>query len=590
MRPGFINSFVSSPSPPAELTFGAFTGSAINTLEFNSGAFRWRALYYRGIALDGTATVIAGTDVIPSTDLPYLFMAGRGGTGASGAAGGGAGGGGGGSVFLGRLTSASAPSGVTLRLAVAPGATPTVCVASTSTASLGVEGGQGGSGSANALAAGAGTASTVSAGIDGSTLTAYGASGGGAGNSGTPGAGGTWTNGIGSGTVIAGKAGGTNGAGGGGSSGGSALFVGNSTATQTGANGKAGVLTSAFSLQALTDFLTAIGAPAQFGVGGAGGGGFGPAGVGVLLANGGATFQRGFVGDLGEGSGGCGLSGDPLVASGDGLVALFWPIGVAVDIGGLATGGTVTDVVDGGFTWRTHVLTASTNFVVTQAIKSSEWLLVGGGGGGGSSQGTGNWGSGAGGGGGRIRVGSGGGVDVGTYPVVVGTGGAGGLPNTSAGTAGLASTLWDGASAIGGQPGGLYSEPGGFGSFPGGASGGSPSFGGGGGGGAGAAGVNGVGAVGGGAGGAGTASSIATGAAVNYGGGGGVYTAFTPGAGTDGGGAGGAAGANVNGVAGTDGLGGGGGGASTSSGTKVGATSVGGKGGDGLVVIRYPIA
>jgi hypothetical protein len=278
------------------------------------------------------------------------------------------------------------------------------------------------------------------------------------------------------------------------------------------------------------------------------------------------------------------------------LAAMFLPLTAistvaTPQIGGFATGGTVTEVVDEGFTWRTHVLSTSDNFVVTQAIPTPQWMLLGGGGGGGASQGTSSWGSGGGGGGGRINRSAGyDPVGVGTYPVVVGLGGAGGLPNTSTGTAGQAST-WNGNSALGGSPGFSYPGTGGASTFAGGTSGGGAAFGGGGGGGAGAVGANGTGLTGG-AGGAGVSSSIVAGTPVTYGGGGGggIYTAFPPGAGTDGGGAGGAAGANVNGVAGINGRGGGGGGASTSSGSKAGATSVGGRGGDGLVVIRYPIA
>lgn len=279
------------------------------------------------------------------------------------------------------------------------------------------------------------------------------------------------------------------------------------------------------------------------------------------------------------------------------LAAMFLPLTAistvaTPQIGGLATGGTVTDVVDEGFTWRTHVLSASDDFVVTQTIPTPQWMLLGGGGGGGASQSTTSWGSGGGGGGGRINRNIGYiPVGVGTYPVVVGLGGAGGLPNTSTGTAGQAST-WNGNSAAGGSPGGAYpSHTGGASIFAGGVGAAGPAFGGGGGGGCGGLGAGGTGAAGG-AGGAGVLSSIVAGTPVAYGGGGGggIYTAFPPGAGTDGGGAGGAAGANVNGVAGTNGRGGGGGGASTSSGSKAGATSVGGRGGDGLVVIRYPIA
>lgn len=262
-------------------------------------------------------------------------------------------------------------------------------------------------------------------------------------------------------------------------------------------------------------------------------------------------------------------------------------------VGGLATGGTVNEIVDGGYTWRVHTFTADDDFVVTQPIAYAQYLLIGGGGGGGASQSVSSWASGGGGGGGRRRERLGGlAVAAGTFPVVVGVGGAGGLPNTATGTAGNPST-WNGFSASGGSPGGSYpSHAGGASIFNGGSGAGSPAYGAGGGGGGGAVGANGTSAAGG-AGGAGYSSSI-TGASVAYGGGGGggIYSGVLNGAGgTGGGGAGGVGGvANANGSDGTNGLGGGGGGASTTSGSKAGATSTGGRGGDGVVIIRYPIA
>jgi hypothetical protein len=288
----------------------------------------------------------------------------------------------------------------------------------------------------------------------------------------------------------------------------------------------------------------------------------------------------------------------PLQTLASGVGAYLPVTAIAVEpappvVGGAATGGIVADVVIGDFTWRTHTFTSSDNFSVTTSITSCEYLIVGGGGGGGASQGTSSWASGGGGGGGFARASGGFGifVNTGTFPVVIGTGGAGGLPNTAAGASGTSSS-WNSIVANGGTGGGAYStHTGGSSNFSGGIGGGAPNYGGGGGGGSGAAGTNGTGTFGG-AGGAGVTSSI-NGTISNYsgGGGGGVYGAGIPGnGGTGGGGAGAPAGINNNGIPGTNGTGGGGGGASTSSASKAGAISTGGRGGDGIVIIRYPIA
>lgn len=276
------------------------------------------------------------------------------------------------------------------------------------------------------------------------------------------------------------------------------------------------------------------------------------------------------------------------------------------------SGGTKSTYTSGGITYTLHTFSTSDNLYVKecQGGLNIDYLVVGGGGGGG----------------GRYNAGGGGagGVLSGTmtlssntlYPVIVGIGGTGGAA-TDKGLNGKDSSF-NGIVAKGGGGGGAfqYASGGDAQGLSGGSGGGNSGYttgtgaptgpglgtsgqgsngglgalyGGGGGGGAGGAGANGTTTTGG-AGGVGVSNSI-TGSAVFYGGGGGgaSYTSTTVPQGGNGGGGNGAPGPNTTAggvpTAGTDGRGGGGGGANGYGTT--GATTVGGDGGDGIVIIRY---
>ena len=279
-----------------------------------------------------------------------------------------------------------------------------------------------------------------------------------------------------------------------------------------------------------------------------------------------------------------------------------------------ATGGTAT--TSGNY--KIHTFNSSSNFVVSgigNGSHTAEYLVVGGGAGGGNSNG-----GGGGAGGYRTNYPS---PDTGglaitaqTYPITVGSGGAG-QPGPS--TPGRGS---DGPQSVfatitstggGGGGGGLHGHPnnpgqagasGGGGATNGGSGGAgntppvSPSQGNaggagspgsphkaGGGGGASAVGTAHNGSPVNGAGGAGSSNSI-TGSAVAYSGGGGGGQANGSGSnpGTGGGGAGGQSGGNP-GTAGSANKGGGGGGGVGPPGTSPGG--LGGSGGSGVVIIRY---
>jgi len=103
-----------------------------------------------------------------------------------------------------------------------------------------------------------------------------------------------------------------------------------------------------------------------------------------------------------------------------------------------ATGGTVTTAGD----YKIHTFTSSGNFIVTTNLGDFEYLMVAGGGSGGSGYSNTSYGAGGGGAGGMIT----GSISVnnGTYPIVVGAGGAGQSKNankTYSGTSSLFSTL-----------------------------------------------------------------------------------------------------------------------------------------------------
>lgn len=275
----------------------------------------------------------------------------------------------------------------------------------------------------------------------------------------------------------------------------------------------------------------------------------------------------------------------------------------------IATGGTVTEITDGGVDYRVHTFTASGTFEVTSTPANAETVVVeylvvaGGGGGGGHDL---NDKGGGGGGAGGLLIGT---TTLNTaqaYTVVVGGGGAGGAAGPNKGATGsnsvaLSLTADGGGGGAGGAPdGGLAIHDGLNGGSGGGATrggdGGSATSGqgsdganvpdsagydgGGGGGGKSAAGANGGSSGAGGNGGAGEAWNGITYAG---GGGGGAYSGSGGSGGAGGGGAGGDV--NTDGVAGTANLGGGGGGA----GGGVNAVRAGANGGSGIVIIRYQI-
>lgn len=276
----------------------------------------------------------------------------------------------------------------------------------------------------------------------------------------------------------------------------------------------------------------------------------------------------------------------------------------------VATGGTVSTT--GSYT--VHTFTASDTFTLNKAVTGLEYLVVAGGGGGASAY----WGSGGGGGAGGYRSSvagesSGGGASAeaklsltpGKYSVIVGAGGATGTTYGNGYNGG--NSAFDQIISIGGGSGG-YTAPDRRG-MPGG-SGGGGGYGGSGGGGTGTTGQgyaggnhieNSCGPGGGGAAGVGATADLYLGGrpggsgvssgingTATYragGGGGGRYLNEGPGPGAGGNGGGGA-GAQHNGTAtaGTANTGGGGGGGGSDS----GGTSVGGAGGSGIVIIRYP--
>lgn len=279
-----------------------------------------------------------------------------------------------------------------------------------------------------------------------------------------------------------------------------------------------------------------------------------------------------------------------------------------------ATGGTVSDVVDSGVSYRVHTFSTvgTSDFVVTRGGEVEYLIVAGGGGGGGRYHG-------GGGGGGGVLQHRGFSVTPQTYPIVVGDGGAAGLatPNEAQrGSNGSNSSAF-GQTALGGGGGGGNStlQPGLSGGCGGGGAGSSTDVtnqGGNGTDGQGFAGGNGlgsgtnnlrVGAGGGGAGGRGYDAlhgsapapghggdgipSTISGTLEYYGGGGGgggLAETTNAGRGGKGGGGIGALGADTTpyATAGENGKGGGGGGSNSSSNGL-------GNGGSGVVIIRYRI-
>jgi hypothetical protein len=124
----------------------------------------------------------------------------------------------------------------------------------------------------------------------------------------------------------------------------------------------------------------------------------------------------------------------------------FWDL---VKGGLIATGGTITDITDAGFSYRVHTFTGSSNFEVTTGSGVVEYLIVAGGGGGGA--GAGSYYGGGGGAGGYISstelI-----LNPSVYPVVVGAGGVYINSSDIAGTSGGNSSAL-GITAIGGGGG-----------------------------------------------------------------------------------------------------------------------------------------
>lgn len=294
-----------------------------------------------------------------------------------------------------------------------------------------------------------------------------------------------------------------------------------------------------------------------------------------------------------------------------------------------ATGGTTADITDGANTYRLHTFTTSSTFTITKNVNNTpiEYLVIAGGGsGGGSTQlGASGYYAGGGGAGGALRGNTSGILN--TYTVTVGGGGA--LANTSPqgrGGSGVNSSISSPGltvTATAGGGGGAGAVPaGGSTGSPGGSGGGNSgyntsntpsgtpeqgnsgglgaSFAGAGGGGTGAVGSNGTPSGLGGTGGTGGAGIPISWVPGSYGtpgpspgrwfggggGGDGSQSSQTGGAGGAGGGGKGSLNPTVSptgiGIAGTINTGGGGGAASGLS-----ITDVGGKGGSGIVIIRY---
>jgi hypothetical protein len=265
-----------------------------------------------------------------------------------------------------------------------------------------------------------------------------------------------------------------------------------------------------------------------------------------------------------------------------------------------ATGGTLT--VAGGYAY--HTFTSTGSFLPSQKITGAEVLIVAGGGGGSVNE------AGGGGAGGllnpvsqTLNAGN-------TYTAAIGAGGATASTNGVRGSSSIFSTFTTVGGGGGGNGGvaGASGGSGGGGGAYGSNAGGTPTVGQGFAGGIGSV-INGGAAGGGGAGEIGTNGTATTagnggnglifnswgsvtgtgqlvGGVYYYagGGGGGAFTGSTQSRGGYGGGGAGGAGTPTVGTAGTANTGGGGGGGGT------GGTIVGGAGGSGIIIIRYPLS
>lgn len=254
----------------------------------------------------------------------------------------------------------------------------------------------------------------------------------------------------------------------------------------------------------------------------------------------------------------------------------------------IATGGDIITTFGG---YKYHVFTTSGTLAFTQLATGGtnvEAIIVGGGGGGGAKRG------GGGGAGGFTYVTVG--ATASSYSVTIGAGGAGAPGQTSMGSDGSLSRLFmTGATVAGGGGGsGGWSGTAGSGGVPNGSGGGGGEVGPGGGGGTQPGAGNGTGNAGGakvslgGSGGGGAATAGSAGPSGAGGLGNSSFSAWGTITGTttvySTGGRGGDSGAGTSGPAGTPNTGNGGEGADDNSGF------VGGAGGSGIIVVRYPFA
>jgi hypothetical protein len=504
-------------------------------------------------------------------EVEYLIVAG-GGAGASTNANGATGGGGAGGVLTSLGGSPLSVEAESYSVIVGGGG---------SSATLNVRGGSGGNSSFAGIVAVGGSGGGAASAERNSLL---GGSSGGAGKSGGTGAAaGAATAGQGNQGSNSNSGLGTNISGGGGGAGSASV---NSTAGGAGRN---------VSITG-SNVVYGGGGGGRSGSGGSGGGGAGASdanatnGTNGLGGGGGGTFR----------SSGTRLGGN----GGSGVVIVRYPITPSFSEGSFlfATGGNKQLLVENGIRYALHTFTSGTSNFVVQSLGETteisnrgevEYLIVGGGGGGGS---VGTNGSSGGGGAGGLITGQISLTTTGNYSVTVGAGGASGASNARGGNGGNSS--FNNLTAIGGSGGGGRDQRD---TLTGGSSGGAGKAGGtgaaagaatagqgnqgssstgtaanvaGGGGGAGSGSVNST------AGGSGRSVSI-TGSPVIYAGGGGGSQGGPGGSG--GGGTGGSG--NANGNPGVNGLGGGGGG----TGTRTSGTRLGGTGGSGIVIIKYPI-
>lgn len=289
------------------------------------------------------------------------------------------------------------------------------------------------------------------------------------------------------------------------------------------------------------------------------------------------------------------------------MAGMVW--GMQANGGIIATGGTVSDIVVSGVTYRVHAFTnvGADTFEVVSGVGIAECLVVGGGGGGGNSSN-----SGGGGGGGGVVYQTGYSLVLGqSFTVVVGSGGAAASVNTQKGSNGGNSSLGSLVALGGGGGGSRQSSVGANGGSGGGGAGydgshtpawqlggtglqstyGDGHYGrnggrgrrtsnyqnGGGGGGAGQAGIDGT--------------------DTTYGQGGNGLSFDMTGISTFYAGGGGGGGARAGSVPGSGGLGGGGGGSSRNGSPHTGGGGAGGgsdsgsagSGGSGIVIVRYEL-